>query len=221
MPRRFSVNTRAWIYRFLCLRDGEQCALCFTRPTQPISATQNELSETQNGASGAISATQNAHSRRRRIVLEIDHIDGNSKNNTEENYRLLCKSCNVAESNRRRSSSDLFVCVQRRRRREGNSATRVARTAVDYSTGGAEMRANQIYEVRFRNWLLGTLNGTDHLEKDDAINSGAEITGCSTSTAARYLSKLTSSAGPLCEITDLTGRTVIALKPELKITSSA
>ena len=216
MPRRFSVNTRAWIYRFLCLRDGEQCDLCFVRPTDPISATQNAaLPATQNGASGTFPATQNDQSRRRKIILEIDHIDGNFRNNSEENFRLLCKSCNVAESNRRRSPSDLRVCVQKRRRAEGNSATRVARAAVDYSKGDAAMQANNVFEVRFRNWLLAIIAGTDHLSKEDVINSGAEITGCSPSTAARYLSKLTSSAGPLREILDLTGRAVVALKPEL------
>jgi len=28
-----------------------------------------------------------------RIVLEIDHIDGNSENNAEQNLRLLCPNC--------------------------------------------------------------------------------------------------------------------------------
>ncbi len=38
MPRRYGVNTRLWVYRFLVLRDGEQCARCFEIPT-----TQNKL----------------------------------------------------------------------------------------------------------------------------------------------------------------------------------
>ena len=215
MPRRFSVNTRAWIYRFLCLRDGEQCALCFVRPTEPISATQNGFEITENSSGAAISATQNAHSRRRKITLEIDHVDGNFRNNTEENYRLLCKSCNVAESNRRRSPSDFSLSLRKRRRKEGNSATRVARSAVDYSSGTAQMQANNIYEVRFRNWLLATLQSADHLDKDDVINSGAEITGCSLATATTYLKKLTSSAGPLLERPDLFGKPTIMLKAEL------
>ncbi len=215
MPKRFSVNTRAWIYRFLCLRDGEQCALCFVRPTNPISPPQNGFSAAQNSASGAGPATHNGHSRRRKITLEIDHVDGNFRNNTEENYRLLCKSCNVAEGNRKRLPSDLRERERESRRTEGHSATRVAKLSVDYSTGDAAMRANQLYEDKFRQWLLKTLAQSISVEKQEAINSGAELTGCSTLTAARYLSKLTSLAGPLCEIIDYTGRTVIALKPEL------
>jgi len=33
MPRRFSTVTRTWIYRYLCLRDGEKCAICNYVPT--------------------------------------------------------------------------------------------------------------------------------------------------------------------------------------------
>jgi len=110
------------------------------------------------------------------------------------------------------------VWKNKRHRKEGNSATRVVRGTVDYSNGSAEMRANNQYEVRFRNWLMGVFNGTDHLAKEDVINSGAEIVGCSPATAARYLSKLTSSAGPLLEQKDLLSQSVIVLKPELAVT---
>jgi hypothetical protein len=79
------------------------------------------------------------------------------------------------------------------------------------------MQANNYYEPRFRNWLLSRFEqaGVDFLDKDDVINSGAEVAGCSTSTAITYLKKLTSSAGPLLERQDLMGRTNILLKPEL------
>ena len=33
MPRRFSSETRKWIYNFLVLRDGEKCAICGSIPT--------------------------------------------------------------------------------------------------------------------------------------------------------------------------------------------
>ena len=33
MPRRFSTETRTWIYRYLVLRDGEKCAICDYVPT--------------------------------------------------------------------------------------------------------------------------------------------------------------------------------------------
>ncbi len=29
------------------------------------------------------------------IPLQIDHIDGNSDNNTEDNFRLLCPNCHA------------------------------------------------------------------------------------------------------------------------------
>lgn len=79
------------------------------------------------------------------------------------------------------------------------------------------MQANNYYEPRFRNWLLGKFAeaGVEFLDKDDVINSGAEVAGCSTATAITYLKKLTSSAGPLLEQPDLLGRTNIMIKPEL------
>lgn len=38
MPRRWGINAGLWAYRFLVLRDGEQCARCYEIPT-----TQNDL----------------------------------------------------------------------------------------------------------------------------------------------------------------------------------
>lgn len=215
MPRRIGSVTRSWIYRFLCLRDGEHCNLCLAKPTNPISATQNEpISATLNSAATAISATLNGHSRRRRITLEVDHINGNIRDWREENLRLLCKSCNVAESNRRRSPSDFSLSHKRRLRKQGNPATQVIRNAVDFTLGPPQMQANNYYEPRFRNWLLARFDETDCLDKRDVINSGAEIAGCSTATAVTYLDKLTSSAGPLLEESGI-GCTFIRLKPEL------
>jgi HNH endonuclease len=34
-----------------------------------------------------------------RVPLEVDHIDGNSENNTEKNLRLLCPNCHALTSN--------------------------------------------------------------------------------------------------------------------------
>lgn len=36
-----------------------------------------------------------------RVPLEIDHIDGNSDNNTEENLRLICPNCHALTPNYR------------------------------------------------------------------------------------------------------------------------
>ena len=150
------------------------------------------------------------------IILEIDHINEDKSDERPENKQLLCKSCNVGKQNRARSKrpSDLRVCVRERMRQEGCSATRVVKTAVDYASGSAEMQAAQLYELPFRRWLMQVLRNTDHVGKEDAIYSGAEITGASITTVDRYLKKLTSSAGPLREARDSMGGTVIMMKPE-------
>lgn len=84
------------------------------------------------------------------------------------------------------------------------------------------MQANNLYEPSFRRWLLDKLAeaGVEFLEKEDVVNSGAEVVGCSISTAVTYLKKLTSSAGPLVEQQDILGRTNIVLKPELAALSN-
>lgn len=217
MPRRFSVNTRAFMYLFLCARDGEHCAECFAQPTELISATQNaDFSATQNGDSTTIPATQNGQSRRLKIILEIDHIDNNPRNNRPQNLQLLCKPHNVGKSNRHRSSSDLSLSHKKRYRKHGNPSTQMVRNAVDFTAGTPQMQANSLYEPTFRNWILGKFEkGAEFLDKEEVINSGAETAGCSVATATTYLKKLTSNAGPLVEQRDLMGNTVIVLKPEL------
>lgn len=188
MPRRYGVNTRLWVYRYLVLRDGEQCARCFETPT-----TQNKL--------------------------DIDHIDGDHWNHDPDNLRLLCRSCNVALENSARPgrSPDLAPSAQKERERaEGKAATRVVREAVDYRQGEASMQANFLFEVDFRKWLLEKVQDKGGFPKQDAINAGAEVVGCSPSTTTKYLSKLTSSEGPLQEVRDMLGETHLVLKEHLK-----
>ncbi len=74
MPRRMTTAARKVIYPVLVARDGERCRLCGRRPEQ----TAEEF-------------------------LEIDHVDGDSEHNVLDNYRLLCKPCNVGEENRLRA----------------------------------------------------------------------------------------------------------------------
>jgi hypothetical protein len=214
MPKRWGKQTRAFAYLFLCARDGERCRECFAVPTKPISpaALYGSLSAAE-GVSHTLSATLYKGRKPEIITLEIDHINDVKSDNRPENLQLLCKGCNVTKRNRR--PSDLYVCVSERLRSDGQPNTRIAKSVVDYTQGSPEMQAANYYEPRFRNWLLGVLASTDFLAKDDIINSGAEIAGCSTATASRYLVKLTSSAGPLLEQRDLLGRTVIMLKPEI------
>lgn len=191
MPRRWGNNTRLWVYRFLCIRDGERCALCHATPTG------------QNGNS----AGQNA--------LEIDHEDGCYWNDDPDNLRLLCKKCNVSAENKARvlRVSPSAKCV--REREEGKSETRIVREVVDFMRGAPEMQANFLYEVQYRHWLLEAVSTQGSIEKGDAINSGAEVVGCSPATTAKYLAKLLSSAGPLSEFKGSLGERLLVLKPHM------
>lgn len=191
MARRYSINVRLWIYRFLVLRDGEKCAICGQPPV------------TQNNGSGP-------------QTLEVDHVDGNDWNNDPDNLRLAHKRCNIAARNSLpRGDSAKNVCVQNRLRKEGSPSTRVIREAVDYGRGTPEMQANFLYEVDFRRLILTWVRDRGFVTKSDAINAGAEIVGCSPATAGRYLSKLTSSAGPLKEQKDMLGGWSLTLKDDL------
>jgi len=58
-------NISAHIKKFLVNKFGEKCSLCSWSIKHP----------------------------RGYVPLEIDHIDGNSENNTEKNLRLLCPNC--------------------------------------------------------------------------------------------------------------------------------
>lgn len=183
MPRRWGINTRLWAYRYLVIRDGEQCARCYEIPT-----AQN--------------------------TLDIDHIDGNPQNNDPDNLRLLCRSCNVALGNKARLPSAQYVCE--REGKEGKASTRVVREVVRYQEGSTEMQANFLFELDFRTWLLGKIRELGGFPKQDAITAGAEIVGCSPATTARYLTKLTSSAGPLQERRDMLKATILTLKDHLQ-----
>lgn len=202
-PRRWGVNTRVWAYRFLVLRDGEKCA----NPDCP---------------NGRVPTTQN--------TLDIDHINGLDFDNDPDNLQLLCRSCNVAKENGARlalaspslgaaspttsNQTPSAQCV--RERKEGRSETRVAREAVDYSQGGVEMKANYLYEVQFRHWLMEKVAQRGSIEKGDAIAAGAEVVGCSPATSAKYLAKLTSTAGPLKEVKGMLGEKSLTLKDHLQ-----
>jgi len=131
-PRRWTPNIRVWAYRYLALRDGEQCAICHALPTtrkQNRPRTDPLVSPTtQNTLTTPDSTTQNQNELRTtpivsstpQFTLDIDHIDGNPRNNHPGNLRLLCRQCNVAASNssnpRKRDSSDL-----REREKRGSS----------------------------------------------------------------------------------------------------
>jgi len=195
MPRRFGTETRAWIYRYLCLRDGEKCAACGITPEELKKLDHNPTT---------------------RNTLDIDHIDNNRQNNAESNFQLLCRTCNVAKENKSRrgraklpSVSCVCECAD----------TRVMKEAIPYAEASPEMRANAQYEISFRTWVLNYIREHGHIGKVDAINAGAELCGCNPSTSGRYLAKLTSLVGPLRESKDRTGAMVITYKAEYEATA--
>lgn len=190
MPRRLNTNTRAWVYRFLALRDGEVCQACRGEP--PL------------------------------VPLDIDHINGDPTLWDTTNLQFLCRPCNTSKENKARArlrripEASTFGDIQRpgvgtreRERISDSPITRIIKEAVDYQMGSAEMRANHHFEEPYRSWVIAAVREHGHLSKDEAINAGAELVGCNPTTAKKYLAKLTSSAGPLQEGTDMVRGTVI------------
>ena len=229
-PRRWATSTRAWAYRYLVLRDGEQCAICHATPT-----TQNTSSTTQNKndlrttpivsptTQPTVSTTQNKNDLRTTPIvssttqntLDIDHIDGNPNNDHPDNLRLLCRRCNVATSNRLHPRRNYSSDLREREKREGRPATRIARQDANYRDGSPEMQANLLYEVPFRRWLMRKVTTEGSYDRTTAIAEGAELVGCSPLTTARYVTKLTSPSGPLMEIDDALYHRILVLKPHL------
>lgn len=149
-------------------------------------------------------------------TLDIDHINGNPHNNEPENLQLLCRSCNVIKENKRRVGVAPPSDQKERERAEGKPSTRVVKAAVNYKQGAPEMQANFLFELDFRTWILGKVATLGGFPRGDAIAAGAEVVGCSPSTTAKYLAKLTSSAGPLQETKDMLGDVMLVLKDKLK-----
>lgn len=79
------------------------------------------------------------------------------------------------------------------------------------------MQANYLCEVPFRRWLIEKVATTGGYDKHTAIAEGAELFGCCIVTTARYITKLTSPAGPLTEIKDALGHRVLILRPHLQM----
>lgn len=154
-------------------------------------------------------------------------MNGEPSDNRKENLRLLCRSCNVAEENKQRNptadvhdrlvqsgylSTEASTGVDVGVGEEGSPTTRVIKQAAGYRDGSPEMRANRLMEPIFREWVLSTVKARTFISRQDAIDSGAELCGCSTNTASRYLAKLVSTVGPLKVVLDSLDNTVIMAK---------
>lgn len=148
--------------------------------------------------------------------LDIDHRDGDSHNNDPDNLRLLCRPCNVILENKGRVLQVSPSDQNERERNQGKPATAIVKEAISYPEGSPEMQANYLYELDFRNWLLSKIRDQGGFSREDAINAGAEIVGCSPSTTGKYLAKLVSSEGPLIESRDMLGSKILQLKDHLR-----
>lgn len=190
MANRFQVNQHRLAYNFVASRDGEYCLIC------------------KRGSS--------------KVKLQIDHADNNPSNWEPENLHLLCQEHNLqlrivplAKKLRTiRWHSAKNVCV--RERKYGSLNTKVAKDTLDYQHGSEEMKANNMFEPVFTEWLLNHLP----MSKDEAINSGSYIAGCNPYTCVRYLKKLTSAAGPLREFKESMGIVTVDFKAELNLPST-
>jgi len=188
MANRFQIRQHELAYKFIAARDGEHCLdpSCKRKPP----------------------GTQ----------LNIDHADNNPDNWEPENLHLLCKTHNlklrgVPVAEHKRLIRAYSANNERERVRErGREGTHQVKELVDFRNASPEMRANSYYETQFREWLLTVIREQRIITKVEAINSGAEVVGCSPLTANRYLVKLTSSVGPLKERKDATGTVVISFK---------
>ena len=183
MANRFQVNNHAIAYQFIAARDGEYCLICRKKPPK--------------------------------TKLQIDHADNNPDNWNPENLHLLCQKDNVTLrgkpiSEHKKTIRDYSARNERERERErGLEGTHRVKELVDYRNASPEMKANSYYETQYREWVLTVVRDQGVITKPEAINSGAEVVGCSTLTAGRYLVKLTSAVGPLKESKDATGTLVI------------
>ena len=241
-PKRWHPATRAWVYRYLVLRDGEQCARCGTTPGVRNSSLSrhhaeapgvlyspptrhnpeapgvlySSLSRHNPQAPGVLYAPPTVHN-----TLDIHHLDGHPTNNNPDNLQLLCHRCNttVANQNRaaRRRRCDPCVYVCERERMEGRPETRIAKEDCNYREASPEMQANTLFEVPFRRWLMHQVTTQGGYDRTAAINEEAERVGCSPTTTARYLAKLTSPSGPLVETHDALGHKILVLKGHLQI----
>lgn len=182
MTRWRNKQTRAWAYKFLVLRDGENCLLCGATGKLEIDHADTDL---HNDKPENLSLLCPVCNKKMRMLTIAGHV-----------AEIAAARCSQSERERERTYN----------------RTELVKHDLDYSTGSTEMRANNYYEVTFRSYVIGKINDQETIDKAEAINAGAEAAGCSPTTAGRYLAKMTSSAGALYEYRDTAGRVRITLK---------
>lgn len=165
MGKRWRAKERAIIVEHITERDGTKCSYCNLPAPDP----------------------PRTH--------EIDHVDNNKENNKLSNLVFACKSCNV----KKQRKFEIDCLRAELLRREGKRPTQPrgfhAKKAIGFENGSVEMRANNLFEGLFRDYVAERMAGGS-CDYEDVIAAGAYVAGCSIATARRYLGVLTSSEGP-------------------------
>jgi hypothetical protein len=174
--------------------------------------------------------------------LTIDHTDNNPDNNDPANLHILCRSCNTAERNRRKSggrrlntetapkyviflrdslankSQVTSVCV--REKPDGTTAP-APRARSPWAFGTSE-EANRVMEPAYRLWVIETVTRQGRISKADAIHAGAEylqkrVGRGSPATTERYFRKMISATGCLQQGRGLNGETEWVFRSDLNL----
>jgi len=112
--------------------------------------------------------------------LEIDHKDGDVKNNARPNRQLLCRRDNRIKNPRGKGKG---MKLQRLRDLE------------EPIVSSAEFKKNKECEPIFRHYLYDLIKRTGQQPVKEIINAGAEKAGCSQAAVKRYLAKCCSIEG--------------------------
>ena len=192
MPNRFQTNERTWIYRYLCLRDGERCLVTKRRPTKnnPLEIDHIDGNPLNNDPSN--------------LALVCKTVNLSMRKMTPYAHRKFILR-----------HSATCVCVGVCVCGNVNAATDVNKRVFDYASGSVEMKLSGILEPKYREWIIGYLKASGSIRRKEATNGGAEAVGCSPATVGRYLDKLTSDMGILDEGMDSLGHRILKLKPDI------
>lgn len=133
-------------------------------------------------------------------TLVIDHIDNNNSNNQMWNLQLICRSDNARKNPRgpskRKVQSPVCVSVSEIDKPKANSA---------------EFDRNRKSEPIFRRWIYFEVRRGRRITYDEALDNGAERSGCSQEAIKRYLKKLTCDSGPLRLVKESDGTVIVVL----------
>lgn len=189
---RYTPKVLFWLYRFLVLRDTEQCLLCSRKPGKGRRLEIDHMdTNPQNDDPDNLCLLCPQCNKRLEILNPAEH-----KKILRKRYvQFVCES----------------VCVR------GNPSTLINHSEVDYSKGSPEMQANSRFENPYREWILERVRLHGYYPKEEAINSGAEEIGCSPASASRYLVKLTSESGVLDIFNSPQRKAMLRLKPDKTI----